>query len=210
MKRYDLHTHTNHSKCSNMEPSILLKQAKKLKLDGIAVTDHNTINGALKIRKLNKDKEFEVIVGNEIKTEYGDVILYYTNDEFGPANLLDVLDKAKEQDAIVAIPHPFRTPHHLSFKYDIEKIKNRIHAIECFNSRTLPGDNKKADKLAENLKLAKTGGSDSHFEFEIGKAQTIFDGDLRKAIKSKSTVVKGTILFGPVGGLVSFMRNRVL
>ena len=122
-----------------------------------------------------------------------------------------VIDEVKAQDGLIAIPHPFRTSlnpsHH--FKFPIEKIKNKVDAIECFNARMLPGNNEKAQMLAKKLKMPGIGGSDAHFRFEIGRAYTIFDGDFRKAIKQKKTRYKGTIIYGPFGGLLSFLRNRL-
>ena len=58
MKKYDLHIHTNYSSCSRINPKKLLKIAKKRGLDGIAITNHNTIQGGLEVKKLNKDKNF--------------------------------------------------------------------------------------------------------------------------------------------------------
>ena len=43
------------------------------------------------------------------------------------------------------------------------------------------------DKVAEKFNLAKTGGSDAHFSFEMGRSFTLFDGDLRDAIKRRRT-----------------------
>ena len=79
--KYDLHTHTNYSKCSNLKPEILLKIAKKRGLNGLAVTDHHKIKGALKVSKLNRDKNFEVIIGEEVTTDFGEVLAYYINKE---------------------------------------------------------------------------------------------------------------------------------
>lgn len=204
--------HTYHSKCSNLKPEILLKTAKKRGLNGIAVTDHNTIKGALKVKKLNKGKEFEVIVGEEISTDAGEILAYYINKEIKKGNFFSVMDEIKKQGAIASLSHPFRTSlnpaHH--FKYPIEKIKNKIDAIEVFNARNLPGNNEKSQKIAKKLNLAGTAGSDAHFAFEIATAFTIFDDNLRVAIKNKKTKFKGTILFGPFGGLLSFLRNRFL
>jgi len=73
----------------------------------------------------------------------------------------------------------------------------------------LPGDNEKAQKLAKKFNIPGTGGSDAHFRIEIGRAYTIFDGTLREAIKQNKTSYKGTILYGPLGGLASFLRNRL-
>ena len=61
--KYDLHMHTHYSRCSNLKPQTILKLAKKRRLDGIAITDHHEIKGALEIKKLNNGKDFEVIIG---------------------------------------------------------------------------------------------------------------------------------------------------
>ena len=209
--KYDLHIHTHYSPCSNLKPEILLKFAKKKGLNGIAVTDHNSIKGALKVKKLNKDKNFEVIVGDEVKTNYGDVLAYYLQKEIKSRDLFSVIDEIKAQTGLIAIAHPFRISINpkLKFRYPLEKIKDKIDALECFNARTLPGNNEKAQKMAKKLNIAGIAGSDTHFKFEIGTAYTIFNGNLRKAIKQNKTSYKGTILYGPFGGLLSFLRNRI-
>ena len=210
--KYDLHNHTHYSSCSNLKPEILLKLVKKKGMNGIAVTDHNTIKGALKVKKLNKDKDFEVIVGEEVDTNYGDVLTYYLQKEIKSHDFFSVVDEVKKQNGLIIIPHPFRlsiNPKH-KFKYPIKKLRNEIDAIERFNARMLPGNNEKAQELAKGLKIPGTGGSDAHFWFEIGRAYTIFDDNLRTALKQKKTSYKGTILYGPFGGLLSFLRNRLI
>lgn len=211
MLKYDLHTHTNYSRCSNLKPEVLLKTAKKRGLNGIAITDHFRIKGALKVKKLNKDKNFEVIIGEEIKTQYGDVLAYYIKNHIKSTDFFEMVDEVKKQNGLIIIPHPFRTsltPGH-KFKLPLNKIKNKIDAVECFNARVVfQGDNKKADNIANKLKIAKTGGSDSHFKFEIATGYTLFNGNLRKALKNKETKANGSILYGSLGGLLSFLRQR--
>ena len=56
--KYDLHIHTKYSACSNLEPLTILRAAKKRKIDGIAVTDHNSLKGAIAVSRLNKDKKY--------------------------------------------------------------------------------------------------------------------------------------------------------
>lgn len=208
--KYDLHMHTHYSKCSNLDTGTILKLAKKCKLDGIAITDHHEIKGALEVKKLNKDKDFEVIVGEEVSTNYGDVLAYYLNKKIDAIDFYEVADEARKQGALIAIAHPFRTTlvHNHKFKLPIEKVRKKIDAVECFNARTLPGDNKKANKIADRLKIAKTAGSDAHFWFEIATAYTIFDGNLRTALKMKKTKIEGTIMFGAFGGVLSYLRKR--
>ncbi len=209
--KYDLHIHTFYSKCSSLNPKILLKIAKKLNFDGIAVTDHNAIKGSLAVKKLNKDPDFEVITGSEINTSQGNLLAYYINKDIKSKNLFEVLDEIKQQGGLAAIAHPFRFSPNIKhrFKYPIEKIKNKIDAIEAFNARNLPGNNRKAIKIADKLSIPKIAGSDSHFAFEIGKAYTLFDNSLRKALKQNKTEIKGTIILGPVGGLLSYFRRHL-
>ena len=209
--KYDLHVHTHYSKCSNLNPETILNLAKRHGLDGVAITDHSEIKGALEVKKLNKDKNFEVVVGEEIHTNYGDVLIYFLNKKISKTNFFDVFDEARKQGALIAIPHPFRTTLLQNHKFGVplEKIRNKIDAIECFNARTLPGDNNKANEAADKLNTAKTAGSDAHFFFELGTAYTIFDGNLRNAIKRKKTIVEGTIKLGYIGGILSYFRNKM-
>ena len=167
--KYDLHMHTHYSKCSNLKPEIILKLAKKKKLDGIAVTDHHEIKGAIQVKNLNKNRDFEIIVGEEISTNYGDVLAYYLNKKIDNIDFYEVIDEAKKQGALVTIAHPFRTTliHDHKFQLPIESVKDKIDAVECLNARTFPGDNRRANLVADKLHIAMTGGSDSHFFFEI-------------------------------------------
>ena len=211
--KYDLHMHTHYSKCSNLKPKTILELAKKKKLDGIAITDHHEIKGALEVKKLNSDKNFEVIIGEEVSTNYGDVLVYYLNKKIDAIDFYDVADEARKQSALITIAHPFRTAlvHNHKFQLPLEKVKNKVDAIECFNARVLfPSDNSKAYNEAEKLNIAKTAGSDSHFFFEIGTAHTIFDDDLRSALKKRETKVDGTIKFWAFGGALSYLRKRIL
>jgi len=190
-----------------------LKVSKKKGMDGIGVTDHFTIKGGLAVKKLNKDKNFEIIIGSEISTNFGDVLVFCLNKDIKSREFFSVVDEARKQDALIVIPHPFRkslNKNH-TFGYPIEKVKNKIDGVECFNARMLPfGDNEKAQRLALKHNIAGTGGSDAHFRFEIGSAYTVFDGDFRTALKQKKTKYEGKITFGPLGGFLSFLRIRFI
>jgi len=192
-----------------MKPRTILKVAEKKGLNGIAVADHNSFKGSAEVIKLNKDKDFETVPAMEIKTQFGDVLIYYLQKEIKTKDFFELIDEAKRQDALISIAHPFRLMPHLRFKQDLKTIKNKVDAIEAFNARNFPWENKKANRIAENLGVAKTGGSDGHFVFEIGNGITMFDGDFRKAIKKKKTKVCGTTIIGPWAALVSACIRRL-
>lgn len=197
MKKYDLHIHSNKSSCSNLTPGKILKTAKKRKLNGIAVVDHNTIAGALKVKKANKDRNFEVIVGAEIKTKHGEIIGLYLKKEIKSRNIFKVIEEIKKQKGLVIVPHPFTYGIlRKGAKSHLLKIKDKIDAIESRNCRCMfKSENIKASKFAKKYKLAVTAGSDAHFASEIGGCYTVFNGDLRTALKKKTTKAYGKLGF---------------
>jgi predicted metal-dependent phosphoesterase TrpH len=160
--RYDLHIHSKYSYDSLLSPSKILKIAKKQGLDGIAVTDHNTISGGLSTQKENRDPDFEVIVGAEIKTEYGDVIGLSLNEEISSRCFLEVIDEIRSQGGYSVLAHPYR-------QYSSpEKIIVRVDFIEVFNSRSSFFQNQKSQMLAKEANKKITAGSDAHCSMEIG------------------------------------------
>ncbi|MFH0977826.1 MAG: PHP domain-containing protein [Candidatus Woesearchaeota archaeon] len=208
--RYDLHVHSEFSRCSNLKPKDILRIAKLRGLDGIAITDHNSIEGAVLARKLNKDKNFEVIIGEEIDTEFGHVLAYYLNKTIAPGYLLDILDSARSQGAIVALAHPFDFFRESFPTGVIISLRTKLDAVEVFNSRSLlPIFNRKAFELASELSLAKIAGSDAHFSYEIGRSVTLFDSNLRTAIRNRKTKVSGSAIFAPFGILQTFLHRNI-
>ncbi len=210
MKRYDLHVHTDSSKCGNLRPKDILKIAKKKSLQGIAITDHNIIKGARDVKRFNKDKGFEVIIGEEIETELGEVIGLYLKKEIKPGSFEKVVSEIKNQGGLVIVPHPYdffrRRGRYKNWEFN--KIYGSIDAIEIFNSRMIFNFiNRKAKKTAEQYSLAKVGGSDGHFSFEIGRGLTFFEGDLRKAIKEKRIRGEGSNKFAFFGMVCTILRK---
>ncbi len=215
---YDLHIHTYYSSCSTLKPKDILKLAYKKNLDGIAVVDHNTWNGSREVYKLNKKlsknykKDFEVVIGSEIETQFGHMIVYYQNEPISTYDCFELIDKAKEQDALVSIPHPFRTLKRLSFRHEIKSLN--VNAIEGLNGRTTPLHNKQALNVAKSLNIAAIGGSDAHFKLEIGNIATKFKHNLRHAILHQKTIPvalnKHYIINGSVGSMMSLINKAKL
>ena len=210
MKRYDFHSHTYYSPCGSISPGLVLRLAKKRKLNGIAVTDHHTIKGALEVRKLNKDKNFEVIIGEEITTEYGDILGLYLKKEVKSRKLFNVIKEIKKQKGIIIVPHPFRIVPWLKFKYPLGKLKGKIDAIETFNSRNLVYSNNASKRTARKYNFPEVGSSDAHIPLDVGRGYTLFEGDLRKALKERKTTAKGSTLFGLFSGGMAFLNKRIL
>jgi predicted metal-dependent phosphoesterase TrpH len=209
IKRYDLHIHSYFSRCSRNRPEDILRYAKKAGLNGIAITDHHTMAAYPVLKKLNKDKNFEIIPGMEITTQYGDVIGLYLKEEIHSREFFQVIKEIKSQGGIVIIPHPYRSVPWQKFKYPLDKLKGKIDAIETFNSRNLLGTNRIAVNVAKRLNISQVGSSDGHILLDIGNGYTIFHGTLRDAIKKNRTKVGGTTAYGLFSGFSAFVNRRV-
>ena len=208
MKKYDLHIHTIYSSCSRIKPAKLLEIAKKRGLNGIAITNHNTIKGGAEVKKLNKDKNFEVIIGAEIKTDKGEILGLYLKKEIKSRKAGEVIDEIHEQGGIAVAAHPFTWGVlRKQCNFDKKELK-KIDGFETFNARnTFKWENELAVQFAQKHKLAQTAGSDAHFYYEIGRAFTLFKGNLREAVKKRQTVIMGRIAPLPFGRAFSMFRK---
>jgi len=164
--KYDLHIHSKYSYDSSLNPEKIIRYSKKKGLNGIAITDHGTIKGGIETSKLSKNDEFKIIVGAEIKTEYGDVIGLFLNEEIRSTKFDEVLDEIKMQGGLSILAHPYR-----QYKFP-EKIITGVDMIEGFNARSKTAHNKKAYELGINFNKSMTAGSDAHSYFEIGRGIT--------------------------------------
>lgn len=169
--KYDLHIHSKYSYDSLSSPKEIIKIAKKTGLKGIAITDHDTIKGAVEASRITKD--IEIIIGSEIKTNIGDVIGLFLNEEIISRQFEEVIDEIKSQNGFVVLPHPYKTFDNVS-----DSILNQVDAIEIFNGRISKQLNDKAQKLAYDKKMVITGGSDAHLIRDVGSVVTVLDMEL--------------------------------
>jgi predicted metal-dependent phosphoesterase TrpH len=183
--KFDLHVHSKYSYDSFLSPEKIIKVAKKKRLDGIAITDHNTIKGGVEVSKINEDKDFQVIVGSEIKTEYGDIVGLFLDEEIRTRRFEGVIEEIKSQWGLSVLAHPYR-----QYKFP-EKLINRVDLVEGFNARSRKGDNERACELVKKYKKPMTAGSDAHLSFEIGRGRTIVNSKIKEALKSGETKIEG-------------------
>jgi predicted metal-dependent phosphoesterase TrpH len=205
MAKFDLHIHSKYSSDGIMSTKTIIKTAIKNHLNGIAITDHNTIKGGLEAKKYETE-DFKVIVGSEIMTNQGEVIGLFLSEEIMSKNLIDVLSEIKAQNAIIAIPHPFDEMRHSALQPN-EELAQQIDCIEGFNSRCIfQKYNEKAAKYATKHNLPLIAGSDAHFKNEIGNAGIITEcEDLREAI------IKGDVgIFGKQSMLINHAFTKGL
>ncbi len=170
MWRIDLHMHTGVSPDSKTDPKALVERVREIGLNRIAVTDHNTIDGALEAHRLAPDL---VIVGEEIETETGGELIAYFVQKAVPPHLpvQETIRRLREQGAVISISHPLDSLRGsaLGEKVTLEIIE-QVDALEVFNARCLrAADNARAAELAKQYRKAVTAGSDAHTLGELGR-----------------------------------------
>jgi predicted metal-dependent phosphoesterase TrpH len=175
----DLHIHTCYSPDCNLSLESIIHRCGELGIDCVAVTDHNTIEGALKMKQM---APFLVIIGEEVMSLDGEIIGYFLTEEI-PTGLPaeEVVHRIKAQGGLVCLPHPFdgfgRFPLTPSKR---DALLSEIDIIEVFNARSLsPSCSRKARALVQQNGFLASAGSDAHAPREVGKAYVempAFDG----------------------------------
>jgi hypothetical protein len=175
--KIDLHCHSYYSNDGVFSPETLIKSALKKGLDGIALTDHNTIKGWQGAIEAAKKFNAILILGEEIKIKkdgktMGEILGYFMKEEINPKGktVEQVIEEIRKQGGVAIIAHPYHWKK--AFK-ELEKYKNLADGIEVFNSRSQSKkENQKSLEFAERNNLPMTAGSDCHSPFEVGDAFT--------------------------------------
>lgn len=170
--KFDLHVHSDHSKDSNSSHEEILEVARKRGLDGLAICDHDTVEGGLACEKRAMELGFEITVipGVEVTSSKGHILVLGVRENIEP--LLtpeETIHRARKLGGTVIIPHPFKQSSH-----GIGSLEGLdIDAVEVFNSRCLFNNaNRKAAIEAERLGIPGVAGSDSHIPEMVGQAYT--------------------------------------
>jgi predicted metal-dependent phosphoesterase TrpH len=181
--RVDLHVHSYYSKDSLITPTDLVFWAKKRGLSAVAVTDHDTIEGAL---KMAKESNFPIVPGMEISSLDGHIVAFNISEKI-PKDLSapDTVDRIHEAGGIAVAVHPFAL-----LKNSLGKAANAsFDAIETINASAFPFKRNatRATNTALLYKKPSIAGTDAHYGPAIGYAYTVVDSqpnseDILKAV----------------------------
>ena len=175
MIRIDLHVHTLYSGDSNISPKMLIEQLNiNPTVKAVAITDHDTIEGYKHVKKLAEAYEgLLVIPGVEVSTFEGHInVLGVEEMPKYPLSAEELIDFARERQAVVVIPHPYRV---CGLGDNAKKLD--VDAIETLNYRASKAENKLAERLAKELNLPGVAGTDAHRPNQLFKVYTEVDAD---------------------------------
>lgn len=187
--RIDLHIHTSPlSSCSHLDLSDLINKAKRCKLDGICLTEHQVIWSVEEAAKLSATGGFKVFRGNEFTTNQGDILVFgFDKDIKELLTIQQLHDEVQKTGGFMIAAHPFRgfkTFGIGQLRMTVEQACQRkmfefVDAIEIGNGKLSDDENDMARKVAEKLGLPGTGGSDAHRVDEVGRWVTVFEKDIQ-------------------------------
>jgi len=202
--KIDLHVHTYYSEDATTTLKELVHYAKKSGLDGVAVTDHDTMRGAL---KLARKSQLVIIPGLEIETLRGHILALNVKALIPQKlSLTETVQKIHYGGGVAVIAHPAAV---LKTAMGQKVTSNsKIDAVEVINSSALPFflSTYLSCRLAKRLNLPKTAGSDAHHAPEIGTAYTLVDADSNSDDVTEA-IRKGAVT--PCGKPITWTRRVV-
>ena len=200
--RADLHMHTTASDGWPTPKELVEHAARRARLDVIAVTDHDTIEGALRARDhAAKRTRFHVIVGEEVSSRDGHIVGLFLERRVRPGmTAAATIHAIHEQGGLAVAVHPFwRTQRVVrngkvhgvgwlaaELDFDAIEVENATPGFYVFNQL--------AHRLNMGLGSAQIGSSDAHIVDAVGRAFTEFPGRtpaaLREAVESGLTMAR--------------------
>ncbi|QYZ79283.1 PHP domain-containing protein [Methanofollis formosanus] len=195
MLRCDLHVHSRYSRDGESSIEEILRQAEAAGLDAVAITDHDTVEGAL--AALSYDSPIIVIPGTEISTKQGHLLALGVTEAFPKGmDFFEAVHRAREAGAVLILPHPYHMWRH-GVGQKLKAGPSLVDAIEVFNSRYITGTaNRKAAMVARSLGKPCVGGSDAHQARFVGYGYTLVDAEpdlasILEAIRAGRTAAGG-------------------
>jgi predicted metal-dependent phosphoesterase TrpH len=190
--RVDLHLHSDFSHDGRSSLQQLIDRARDCGIDRLALTDHNTVEGALELARIAPSL---TIVGEEAKTREGEVIGLFITDRLPPyMRAEEVMDLVHSMGGLVYIPHPL-DPYRSHFRPErIVELADRIDIIETYNPWCDAAANRASAALAQDLGKVGATGSDAHSAEELGRSWMEMDeysgaGDFLEKLRQARHVV---------------------
>jgi predicted metal-dependent phosphoesterase TrpH len=210
----DLHIHTSLGDGLPTPPQILDYVETRSSLDVIAITEHDSIAAAHRVRDLHArrgDYRFEVVTGIEVTTLAGHLIALFVEEPIPSLRPLSkTIDAIHRQGGLCIIPHPLSPLTRSLGRRAIERVLMRradglwFDGIELTNpSPAGRVTSARARRLNDAFyRIPEVGGSDAHYLPAIGCTHTTFDG--RTSADLRAAVVAGAS--GAVGGRYPSLR----
>jgi len=210
--RVDLHVHTSASFDCEVEPLQVARRCHSLGLGPVFITDHDTIDGGLRIR--SEAPAIEVVIGQEITTTRGELIGLFLERPI-PAGMepAEAVSEIKAQGGLVYLQHPYDAFRRRLEADAITEIADQIDIVETWNGRSSKEQNLLAEDLALTLAVPFGAGSDAHTLDEMGSVYVelgAFEGpaEFLGSLAAGRVIIKPRRLLMRAGAAVRAARGR--
>lgn len=172
-------------------PHQLVDHARVTGLDVIAVTDHDTIEGALRAAEYSVQRSrVYVVIGEEVSSRDGHIVGLFLEKRIRPGmSAAATVNAIHDQGGLAVAVHPFwRTQRRVrggsvhgvgwlaaQLDFDAIEVENATPGFYVFNQM--------ARRLSAGLGRAEVGGSDGHILDAVGRAFTEFPGRTPEALR---------------------------
>lgn len=189
-----IHLHTDYSFDSDLSLGALCRFVRRERFDCVAVTDHDTIEGA---RRLAQTADFRVIVGEEVSTRDGHLIGLFLHSTIRPGmSARATADAIHDQGGLVLAPHPFVRLFGCSLNDAAWRIADQIDAVEVCNGQNLrSAPDRRAEEFARRFGLPTFCGSDTHLASSIAPCHQIMS-DFTDPASFLSSLRQATLVRG--------------
>jgi predicted metal-dependent phosphoesterase TrpH len=183
---FEIHCHSTYSD-GTATPKEIVAYAKSLGLSGIAITDHDIIEGSLEAVK-HSSSGFAVVPGMEVSSEEGHILALNVR-ELIPRDISakDTINRIHSLGGIAVAAHPYDLR-----RRGVGDLITRLpfDAVEVMNGHTF-GSKKDPKRICEGLGISMVGGSDAHTLNEVGSVLVEYDGaDAIESIKSGNVRIR--------------------
>lgn len=191
----DMHLHTNRAgPHSNLDPLTLIKEAKRIGLTGVLVTEHDQAWQRYSAQQLAEEHGFVVLRGMEVTTDLGHVVVIGLDQYVGGIHRAKNLQTvARDHGGFTIGVHPYRRLVDPGYRDKAGRLTQPItldqgrelpilefvDEIETMNGATSERENDFAWQIAREMGFQGTGGSDAHSIHGIGCCATVFESEIR-------------------------------
>lgn len=199
--KIDLHIHTIFSEDSRITFEAAVTQCQKHGLDGFAVCDHDNYTEIP--YRLGEDNGLLILRAIEVSARGAHILAYDIEKPIVPGlSIEDTVKRIHMQNGIAVLAHPYSIFRSWVNKTDV--MRANFDLIEVANAYQFPYGMMRSlsIKLAEELELPMTGGSDAHKASAFGKSYTLIESNTRDVPGVLDALREGRTL--PMGRGVSF------
>ena len=186
-------THMHEMTCSKdsfLKLDQMVRIAEARGLDGICITDHDSMGLKEFAEEYSERTGFPIFVGIEFFSLQGDIIAFGIHDyprERIPAQ--EFIDLVKEQGGVCFAAHPFRNNNRGLEEYLREV--NGLDGLEVLNGSTSMEACQRAAEFALELGLFTMGSSDCHVSEKVGVCATYFPEEIHTMQEFLTVFKKG-------------------